>query len=121
MRVFKNIGGMERAVGTLEFLGEGMPLGGVEVMLVVEGVFEGNSFVLEVVDGGGPLPIENPWNEDWYEDEEWYKEWWKSHEVPRQALRLNGDHDGVGYEGEEERVIKTGLVSTRLYESVVYS
>jgi hypothetical protein len=33
-----------------------------------------------------PLPIENPWNEDWYKDKEWYKNWWKNHELPQQAM-----------------------------------
>jgi hypothetical protein len=35
-----------------------------------------------------PLPIENPWNEKWYEDKEWYKNWWKNHELPEQANAL---------------------------------
>ena len=42
-----------------------------------------------------PLPIENPWNEEWYEDQEWYKDWWKHHEVPTQALELDRTYDEV--------------------------
>jgi hypothetical protein len=43
-----------------------------------------------------PLPIENPWNEEWYKDKEWYKNWWKHREVPQQAMDSYRDYDGVG-------------------------
>jgi len=33
-----------------------------------------------------PLPIENPWNEEWFKDKEWYKNWWKYRELPKQAM-----------------------------------
>ena len=33
-----------------------------------------------------PLPVVDPWFEDWYENEEWYKNWWKYHELPKQAI-----------------------------------
>jgi hypothetical protein len=33
-----------------------------------------------------PLPVVDPWFEDWYENEEWYKNWWEYHEQPKQAI-----------------------------------
>ena len=32
-----------------------------------------------------PLPMVDPWAEDWYKNEEWYNNWWKYHELPQQA------------------------------------
>jgi hypothetical protein len=46
------------AVGALEFFREGVPLGGIEVAPVEEGIFEGDSFIIEVVDGGGGEAVE---------------------------------------------------------------
>ena len=43
-----------------------------------------------------PLPIENPWNEELYKDKKWYKDWWKYHELPQQARKLDRDCNGVG-------------------------
>ncbi len=39
-----------------------------------------------------PLPIENPWNEEWYKDKEWYKDWWKYREVPQQAILFDSSN-----------------------------
>ena len=33
-----------------------------------------------------PLPVVDPWFEDWFENEEWYKKWWEYHEQPKQAI-----------------------------------
>jgi hypothetical protein len=41
-----------------------------------------------------PLPIENPWNEEWYKDKEWYKNWWKYHEVPEKAMLFHNSKGG---------------------------
>jgi hypothetical protein len=48
--LFKGVGGAEGAIGLLEFLGEGVPFDGIEVAAVVEGLFQGDGFVLEMVD-----------------------------------------------------------------------
>jgi hypothetical protein len=48
---FEGVGSAVGTIGALEFFGEGLPLSGIEVAPVEEGVFEADGFVIEVVDG----------------------------------------------------------------------
>ena len=32
-----------------------------------------------------PLPVVDPWFEDWWEHEKWYKQWWRYLEPPKHA------------------------------------